>query len=438
MPKRRRKRTTVPGLRWRGSVAQWDREHHRLPGGRVARSLRTKDGEQAAARAAALNALMDRGDWPVLARFATGQLDIESIVAAVRDGEWRKLRQLHGEGLALGKAADAYLAHVEARGESKRTVRNYRSIVERAVRHFGAGRLLHTIATADAQAYLDGAERSARTKLAQKVTLGALWGHAMAAELEQAEASNALPTVTVNPWKRSKLAKLRLTRFAYLRPEEARALLAHEAVRETRADAFLAVAIYAGLRLQEITHLRTDLDVVLGDSPASSFIVVQGREGEHAWRPKTDRGWRKLRVIPALYERLVRHRADFAGERYFFRPEGRDVPPHPSTVTGWVQAAFASAGIRYGRSGEALTLHSLRHTYATWQVAAGIPIPTVARRLGDTATMVLSVYSHAMPEQDDEADAVLQAAASNEQRTRPQPTTTNPGTLPKQPNSSSG
>lgn len=413
MAPKRRKSTSVPGLRWRGSVAYWDREHHRFPEPkrRIVRSLRTRNGEQAAVRAGALNALMERGDWSVLKRFAEGGVDIETIVSAVRDGEWKRLRQVNTDGIALGAAADAYLAHVEARGESKRTVRNYTSIVKRAVRHFRASTPMHTIVTADAQRYLDAAERSARTKLSMKVALGALWKHVMAAESEAAEAANALPTIAVNPWRGAKLAKLRRTRFAYLRPEEARDLLAHEAVRGTRADAFLAVALYAGLRLQEITHLRTDLDVVLGEDAASSWIVVQSREGEHGWRPKTERGERKLRTIPALYERLVRHRRDFSGERYFFRPERDDVPPHPSTVTTWVQTAFRAAGIRYGRSGEALTLHSLRHTYATWQVAAGIPIPTVARRLGDTAAMVLQVYAHAMPEQDEQADAVLQLAA---------------------------
>jgi integrase len=394
-------------------VAYWDREHHRFPEPqcRIVRSLRTRNSEQAAVRAGALNTLMERGDWPVLKRFAEGLVDIETIVAAVRDGEWKRLRQVNADGVALGAAADAYLAHVEARGESKRTVRNYTSIIRRGVRHYGATTAMHAVSTTEAQAYLDGAERSPRTKLAVKVAMGALWKYAMEAEAEAAEAANALPTIAVNPWRRTKLAKLRRTRFSFLNQAEARALLAHEAVRETRVDAFLAVALYAGLRLQEITHLRTDIDVVLTDKPSTSWIVVQSREGEHKWQPKTERGERKLRTIPALYERLVRHRRDYAGERYFFRPERDDVPPHPSTVTTWVQTAFRAAGIRYGRSGEALTLHSMRHTYATWQVAAGIPIPTVARRLGDTAAMVLEVYSHAMPEQDEQADDVLQAAA---------------------------
>lgn len=417
MARRRRKRSTTPGLTWRGKVAYWQREHRRFPkaegadAGRIYRSLRTSEPEMAGIRAGALNTLCDRGDWDVLARFAAGGLDIETIVAAVREGEWRKLRRLHGEGVRLGAAGGEYLAGIESRRE-KRTARNYRSIVERAVRHFGKDRLMHTIATEDAQRYLDAGGRAARTKMAQRVTLGALWAWAMEREREAAEASEAVPSLTLNPWKRAELPKIRRTRFAYLRPEEARALLDHEAVRETKADAFLAVALYAGLRLQEITNLRTDLDVVLGPDAASSRLIVQSRDGEHAWKPKTDRSERKVPVIPALYDRLVRHRADYAGERYFFPPEGKDEPPHPSTVTRWVELAFGAAGIKYGRSGDALSLHSLRHTFATWLVAAGIPIPTVARWLGDTPAMVLAVYAHAMPEQDEQAAGVLQRAAS--------------------------
>lgn len=413
---RRRKRSSVPGLTWRGDTAYWQRQHQRLPKGRVYRSLRTTSAEQGAARAGALNTLLDRGDWDVLARFASGDLPIDTIVKSVREGEWRRLRQLHGEGVPLRAAADAYLEQVEAT-LSARTFTMYRSIVDRAVVHFGELRRMHDVATTEAQEYLyaariEGESWAPRTMGTQRTVLGALWRFAMEREQEAADQANALPTITVNPWRKVKSARIRRTRFSYLRPEEARALLEHDEVRETVAEALLATAIYAGLRLGELAHLRTDIDVVLGPSPRESWIVVQSRDGEHEWRPKTERGERKLHPIPALYVRLVQHRAEYAGERYFFRPEGEDGPPHPSTVTRWVQAAFAAAGIRYGRTGEALTLHSLRHTFATWQVAAGIPVPTVAKRLGDTEIVVLRTYAHAMPEADDRADEVLELAAT--------------------------
>ena len=86
-PRRRRRRAAVPGLTWRGRMAYWDRAHRRLPKGRISKSLETADREQAAIRAGALNTLVDRGDWDVLARFAAGDVDITDLVRAVREGE---------------------------------------------------------------------------------------------------------------------------------------------------------------------------------------------------------------------------------------------------------------------------------------------------------------------------------------------------------------
>lgn len=45
-----------------------------------------------------------------------------------------------------------------------------------------------------------------------------------------------------------------------------------------------------------------------------------------------------------------------------------------------------------------LRIHDLRHTHASFLLAAGEPIPTVAKRLGhkDSAT-TLRIYAHAIP-----------------------------------------
>lgn len=416
-PRRRRKRpaASAPGLTWRGGRAYWQREHPRLPGERVYKSLGTADPDVATSLANLLNRIgWERGDWDFIARWVSGDLHLTDLVRADREGEWKRLRMAHRDGVLMRTMADAYLERVGAT-RSKRTRVMYASVVERAVERFG-DRRMHELTTAEAESYLhekrlDGEAWSPRTQGTQKTVLAALWQFAMEREAEDAERAGALPSIILNPWKRAEAATIKRTRFTYLRPDEARALLAHSAVRHTPTEALLATAIYAGLRLGELAHLRTDRDVLLGPDWRSSLIVVQGREGEYAWKPKTDRGERKLRPIPALYERLVYHRAKYAGERYFFKPETDDCPPHSSTVTRWVQLAFAAAGIKYGRKGEALSLHSLRHGYATWQVAAGIPIPTVAKRLGDTAVVVLRTYAHAMPEQDELADSVLQASA---------------------------
>ena len=59
-------------------------------------------------------------------------------------------------------------------------------------------------------------------------------------------------------------------------------------------------------------------------------------------------------------------------------------------------------------SAHAFRLHDLRHYHATQLLAAGVPVPTVSKRLGHTSTAVtLDVYGHRLPEQDREAANVI-------------------------------
>ena len=45
-----------------------------------------------------------------------------------------------------------------------------------------------------------------------------------------------------------------------------------------------------------------------------------------------------------------------------------------------------------------VTPHTMRHTAATWQIMDGIPLPQVARFLGDSERMVERVYGHHSPD----------------------------------------
>ena len=46
---------------------------------------------------------------------------------------------------------------------------------------------------------------------------------------------------------------------------------------------------------------------------------------------------------------------------------------------------------------DGVSLHSLRHTHASDLLSSGVPIPTVAKRLGHAnANVTLSIYAHAL------------------------------------------
>ncbi|HEX7118164.1 MAG TPA: site-specific integrase, partial [Longimicrobiales bacterium] len=306
------------------------------------------------------------------------------------------------------------------RTEATRSVRTHeihRTACEALVAHFGADRPMHTVTTAEAEAFLhaprgeSGEPWAPATQASYRMVAGALWRYAIEREAEEAERQSVAPTLTRNPWRRARVRAARRSRPSVLTEEEIRDLLGHPAVAGTPREAFLAIAAYAGLRLQEITHLRTSQDVVL-DGPRP-MLRVQSRDGDHAWRPKTARSERDVRIPPVLVEILRRHIArGFAGTRYLFRAPGRDAPISSHTAREWTRNAFEAAGLQYGRDdGDGVTLHSLRHSHATILLSRGISIAAVADRLGDTQQIVLETYSHALPDDEERALSILDRIA---------------------------
>ena len=90
---------------------------------------------------------------------------------------------------------------------------------------------------------------------------------------------------------------------------------------------------------------------------------------------------------------------------------GRDEPISYQTAQNWTRRLFTAAGIQYGARKDALTFHSLRHTFASWLAQRGVSVLVIAKLLGDTVQMVVTVYSHLIPENLAEAVRVIDQAA---------------------------
>ena len=64
---------------------------------------------------------------------------------------------------------------------------------------------------------------------------------------------------------------------------------------------------------------------------------------------------------------------------------------HPDTITSWFHDFVLKHDLPY------ISVHSLRHTNATLQIAGDVPITTVANRLGHANTNTTGkVYAHAI------------------------------------------
>jgi integrase len=124
------------------------------------------------------------------------------------------------------------------------------------------------------------------------------------------------------------------------------------------------------------------------------FLVGCGVRPEEAfgadWVPL------RARTVAAL-ERLE-HRSGIL----FANQAGGRIDINNFRSRGW-SPALKATGIAHRR------IHDLRHTYATWSLAAGIDIFTLARRMGTSVAMIDRTYGHLAAGADDYERDLLHA-----------------------------
>lgn len=411
---------SVPGLTRRKHRAQYERVLPKID--RVSKALECDyDDPRAVERAQALNTLAERGDLNVIARWRDeGKPHITEIVRAVRQGDYRTLQRLNVEGPTLQGAVSDYMERAE-NTLNPATADQYRAQFNQLLAHFGGDTPMASIRTPEAEAFLwaprgkDSEPWAAGTQNDYRTNMGALWRFVMDREREQAEVAGAVPNIGMNPWKKAKVRRRTKTRHAFLLPEDWRGLITHERVRGTPVAALLGLGCLAGLRRGEICNLRTGFDVDLD----AGLLRIQERSGEYAWEPKgyshgITNSVRDVPIVPALRELLEAHIAKgYAGARYFLHGQYEDRPLSPATAHNWAKDALEAAGLTFGRDDEdSLTLHSLRHTCATWMISDGVPIPTVAKWLGNTKEVTLNTYAHHVPKDEARALEAIQRRAA--------------------------
>jgi integrase len=65
----------------------------------------------------------------------------------------------------------------------------------------------------------------------------------------------------------------------------------------------------------------------------------------------------------------------------------------PHSFIGTFRRLMRDSGLTRAADGQNRTLYSLRHTYATMELLAGVEIHTLAKQLGNSAQMIEQYYS---------------------------------------------
>ena len=169
---------------------------------------------------------------------------------------------------------------------------------------------------------------------------------------------------------------------AILSGEEVRAIL--RCVRTPRNHAFLSTVYAGGLRLQEAQSLEvSDID--------SQRMMIHGHRGQGAQDRFVPLPRATLTILRAHWRR---HR----NPRLLFPACGRDGRAAASATTPMakssVQGAFRHATRDAGVTKRGVSVHTLRHCYATHLLEAGVNPRVIQRHMGHASLESTMLYLH--------------------------------------------
>lgn len=159
-----------------------------------------------------------------------------------------------------------------------------------------------------------------------------------------------------------------------------------------------------GLRFGEATALTARdfrLDTKTPTVKVSKAWKQDDAGGYYIGPPKTPKSRRTVSLAPSTVE-AVRGLVENAGTGYVFTLKRGGVMRSGATYNrAWEPALLKSGYVKHaeGKPGNMPRIHDVRHSHASWMVAAGMEIFALSRRLGhESVTTTMDRYSHLLPD----------------------------------------
>jgi len=178
-------------------------------------------------------------------------------------------------------------------------------------------------------------------------------------------------------------------------------------VTNLKQKALFMVAYEAGLRLSEIINLRIE-DI---DSERMAIRIRQGKG-------KKDR---YARLTPGLLTLLRKYWQDYRPKTLLFPGATPDKPYDLATPGQLLKKACRKAGIT-----KRVSMHTLRHTFATHLLEAGTNLRVIQQLLGHERIQTTCVYTHISLEELREAPSMMDLFEAPAAKSDPTGTTASP------------
>lgn len=219
-----------------------------------------------------------------------------------------------------------------------------------------------------------------------------------------------------NPCDRTKPPKVERKEPKYLDEIQAATLLDLLETEDTEYKTIIRLLLFTGLRRGELLGLEwSDIDfekATLRVCRSSLYLPDRGIFEDDTKNATSNRIIKlsQTAVNDMKSYKLYQMEHSFkigdqwkGSQKIFTTAEGK--PLHPDTLSRW----FSNFIKAHSDVLPPVTIHSLRHTNATLQIAGGVPLTTVAKRLGHADTVTTSrIYAHAIKSADEAAAETLE------------------------------
>ncbi len=224
-----------------------------------------------------------------------------------------------------------------------------------------------------------------------------------------------------NPCDRVKPPKIERKEPDILDNEQAVALLDKLKDKDIQHQTMIKLALLLGLRRGELLGLKWEnIDFDKGVITIRNNLQYLPDKGIYDSSTKTSSSERAMKapelVIEALREQRIYQlelkvkNGDRWTETGYIFTKNDGTPVHPDSLTKWFKEFLKDNGFP-----ENIRLHSLRHTCASLMISEGIPVTTVAKRLGhSTAATTTSIYAHAIQSADEAAAERIESILNSE------------------------